>query len=136
MRPALIQRLRAWTQLLDQRLGRRHWFQHVPLALLLGRGGLWILNGRFGRRLEPICARPDGGRFPPESQVVAFPANWRRHGYHGPWPAVALASGLGDGGPASCHWGSEHTINRAFALRLCWCISHYYCGTAICLAAL
>ena len=103
MRPALIQRLRAWTQLLDQRLGGRHWFQHVPLALLLGRGGLWILNARFGRRLEPICARPDGGRFPPESQVVAFPANWRRHGYHGPWPAVALASGLGDGGPATVH---------------------------------
>jgi hypothetical protein len=24
------------------------WFPHVPLALLLGLGGLWILNARFG----------------------------------------------------------------------------------------
>jgi voltage-gated potassium channel len=48
MRLALIQRLRAWTQLLDQRIGGRHWFPHVPLALLLGLGGLWILNARFG----------------------------------------------------------------------------------------
>ena len=48
MRLAFIQRLRARTQRLHQRLGGRHWFPHVPLALLLGLGGLWILNARFG----------------------------------------------------------------------------------------
>jgi hypothetical protein len=48
MRLAFTERLRAWTQLLDKRLGGRHWFPHVPLALLLGLGGLWILNARFG----------------------------------------------------------------------------------------
>ena len=48
MKLAFTERLRAWTQLLDKRLGGRHWFPHVPLALLLGLGGLWILNARFG----------------------------------------------------------------------------------------
>lgn len=48
MRLAFTERLRAWTQLLDKRLGGRHWFPHLPLALLLGLGGLWILNARFG----------------------------------------------------------------------------------------
>ncbi len=48
MRLAFIQRLRARTQRLHYRLGGRHWFPHVPLALLLGLGGLWILNARFG----------------------------------------------------------------------------------------
>ena len=47
MRLAFIQRLRAWTQRLYHRLGGRHWFPHVPLALLLGLGGLWILNARL-----------------------------------------------------------------------------------------
>src|ERR1700689_2624588 len=45
---AFIERFRAWTQRLNHRLGGRHWFPHVPLALLLSLGGLWILNARFG----------------------------------------------------------------------------------------
>ena len=48
MRLAFIQHLRAQTQRLHRRLGGRHWFPHVPLALLLGLGGVWILNARFG----------------------------------------------------------------------------------------
>lgn len=45
---AFIARLRAWTQHLNHRFGGRHWFPHMPLALLLGLGGLLILNARFG----------------------------------------------------------------------------------------
>jgi voltage-gated potassium channel len=48
MRLAFIQHLRAQTQRLHHRLGGRHWFPHVPLALFLGLGGVWILNARFG----------------------------------------------------------------------------------------
>src|SRR5580698_7963265 len=65
------------------------------------------------RRLEPICAGADAGRLPPEPQAAAFSADRWRHGYHGARPAVALASGLGDGSSARCYRGSEHVISRA-----------------------
>src|SRR6201999_626789 len=48
MRLAFVRRRRAWIQRLRHRLGGRHWFPNVPLALLLGLGGLWILNARLG----------------------------------------------------------------------------------------
>jgi voltage-gated potassium channel len=48
MKRAFIECLRARTQGLHDLLGGRHWFPHVPLALLLVLGGLWLLNPRFG----------------------------------------------------------------------------------------
>src|SRR5580704_1527353 len=48
MRLAFIQRLRARTQRLHQRLGGRRLIKKMPLALFLGLGGVWILNARFG----------------------------------------------------------------------------------------
>lgn len=44
-----IHRLRARSQKLHQRLRARYWFPHVPLALLLGVGGVWLLRVSFGR---------------------------------------------------------------------------------------
>src|SRR5665213_2277500 len=41
-------RLRARFQSVHHLLGGRYWFPHVPLALLLGLGGLWLLRASFG----------------------------------------------------------------------------------------
>lgn len=48
MRVPFLQRLRARFQLLHKRAGGRHWFPHVPLALMLIAGGAWMLHVRFG----------------------------------------------------------------------------------------
>lgn len=45
---AAISRLRARAQWLNHRLGGRHWIPHVPLALLVGLGGLWLLRSELG----------------------------------------------------------------------------------------
>ncbi len=43
-----IHRLRARFQRLHHMFGGRYWFPHVPLALLLGLGGFWLLRASFG----------------------------------------------------------------------------------------
>ena len=48
MRLPLPQRWRARYQRLHHQTGGRHWFPHVPLALMLIGGGAWILHVRFG----------------------------------------------------------------------------------------
>lgn len=48
MRIAFAQRARARFQRLHKAAGGRHWFPHVPLALLLVAGGAWLLHARFG----------------------------------------------------------------------------------------
>lgn len=45
---APIQRLRAQLQRLHHAMRGRHWFPHLPLALLLGLGGLWLLRTDLG----------------------------------------------------------------------------------------
>jgi voltage-gated potassium channel len=45
---APIRRLRAQLQRLHHATRGRHWFPHVPLALLLGLGGLWLLRADLG----------------------------------------------------------------------------------------
>ncbi|HEU4856414.1 MAG TPA: voltage-gated potassium channel protein [Rhodanobacteraceae bacterium] len=50
MLPSPTQRLRNRVQQLHQRIGGRHWFPHVPLAVLLGLGGFWLLQDELGRR--------------------------------------------------------------------------------------
>lgn len=47
MNPLLHPRLRARYQRLHHHYGRA-WFPHVPLALLLSAGGVWMLHARFG----------------------------------------------------------------------------------------
>ncbi len=44
----LRQRLRAQLQRLHLLVGGRYWFPHVPLALLLGLGGIWLLKADLG----------------------------------------------------------------------------------------
>ena len=39
------------------RLGGRYWFPQAPLALLLGAGGVWLLQIDLGRQWEPILHR-------------------------------------------------------------------------------
>lgn len=53
--PASLPRTRI--QRLHQRIGGRHWFPHVPLAILLALGGFWLLQsdlGEHGRRLTDL----------------------------------------------------------------------------------
>lgn len=42
------QRLRLLRQRVYRLLGGRYWFPHVPLALMLGLAGYWVLEGSFG----------------------------------------------------------------------------------------
>lgn len=49
---SLLDRLRARWQKLVHLLRMRYWFPHVPLALLLGLGGWWVLASRFGNHWE------------------------------------------------------------------------------------
>ena len=57
MTSTFLQRVRARTQRLHHGLGGHYWFPHVPLALLLGLGGLWLLRTSFGTHwLEYIQA--------------------------------------------------------------------------------
>lgn len=48
MIPTFFQRTRARVQRLHHVVRGRYWFPHVPLALLLLGGSLWLLNARFG----------------------------------------------------------------------------------------
>lgn len=48
MTSTLIQRLRARSQRIYRLLRGHYWFPQVPLALLLGLGGLWLLRASFG----------------------------------------------------------------------------------------
>lgn len=52
MTQSSIRRFRARVQRLNQLLAGHYWFPHVPLALLLGLGGLWILRNSFGAHWE------------------------------------------------------------------------------------
>lgn len=49
----LIQRIRARLQRLNHLLRGRYWFPHIPLALLVASGGLWMLHARFGSDWRP-----------------------------------------------------------------------------------
>ena len=57
MLPRPTQLLRNRLQLLHQRIGGRHWFPHVPLAILLGLGGFWLLQSEMGRHWRLIIAQ-------------------------------------------------------------------------------
>ena len=54
MLPSPTQLLRNRIQQLHQRIGARHWFPHVPLAVLLGLGGFWLLQTDLGRQWRHI----------------------------------------------------------------------------------
>jgi voltage-gated potassium channel len=61
MQPSPTQLLRNRLQELHKRIGGEHWFPHVPLAILLGLGGLWLLQADLGRHWQDIVARLLGG---------------------------------------------------------------------------
>lgn len=46
--------VRVRLQRLNHFLGGRYWFPHVPLALLLAAGGVWLLNSELGTRWQPL----------------------------------------------------------------------------------
>src|SRR5574337_1248372 len=52
--PSPPQILRNRLQLLNERIGGRHWFPQVPLAILLGLGGFWLLQADLGRHWRQI----------------------------------------------------------------------------------
>ncbi|MGH8117694.1 MAG: voltage-gated potassium channel protein [Rhodanobacteraceae bacterium] len=54
MLPSPTQVVRNRVQQLHKRIGGRHWFPHVPLAILLGLGGFWLLHSELGRRWRHI----------------------------------------------------------------------------------
>lgn len=54
MLPSPTQFLRNRIQQLHQRIGGRHWFPHVPLAILLALGGIWLLQTDLGSQWRSI----------------------------------------------------------------------------------
>ncbi len=44
-------------QRLHQRVGGRHWFPHVPLAILLAVGGFWLLQNDLGQQWQSVLAQ-------------------------------------------------------------------------------
>ena len=54
MLPSPTQNLRNRMQQLHQRIGGRHWFPQVPLAILLGLGGFWLLQSELGRHWRHV----------------------------------------------------------------------------------
>lgn len=68
MNLAPIQLLRAQVQRLHHVLGGRYWFPHIPLALLLALGGLWLLQTDLGanwRNHLQIILSSGGAGLPP-----------------------------------------------------------------------
>lgn len=57
MLPSPTNLLRNRLQRLHKRLGGPHWFPHVPLAILLAFGGLWLLQTGLGSQWRTILAQ-------------------------------------------------------------------------------
>lgn len=57
MLPSPTNLLRNRLQRLHKRLGGPHWFPHVPLAILLAFGGLWLLQTDLGSQWRTILAQ-------------------------------------------------------------------------------
>lgn len=58
-----IERLRTAWHVLQRRLGFRYWFPHVPLALLLLIGGVWLLRDDVGSHWQHYFAQIARGTF-------------------------------------------------------------------------
>ncbi|MGH8190166.1 MAG: voltage-gated potassium channel protein [Rhodanobacteraceae bacterium] len=54
MLPSPTNLLRNRLQQLHKRIGGPHWFPHVPMAMLLALGGLWLLQADLGRQWRAI----------------------------------------------------------------------------------
>ncbi len=63
MRLLIPQQWRTRFQRFHHRTGGRHWFPHVPLALLLIAGGAWILHVTFGWDWAPYFRAMAQGEF-------------------------------------------------------------------------
>lgn len=57
------QHLRNRVRELHRRIGGRYWFPHVPLALLLAGGGVWLLHSDLGRHWHPVIEQLLAGEF-------------------------------------------------------------------------
>jgi len=57
MLPNPAQLLRNRMQQVHQRVGGRHWFPHVPLAILLALGGFWLLQNDLGQHWRSVLAQ-------------------------------------------------------------------------------
>jgi voltage-gated potassium channel len=57
MLPSPAQLLRNRMQQFHQRVGGRHWFPHVPLAILLALGGFWLLQNDLGRQWQSVLVQ-------------------------------------------------------------------------------
>ena len=57
MLPSSTNLLRNRIQQLHQRVGGPQWFPHVPLAILMALGGLWLLQTDLGSQWRPILAQ-------------------------------------------------------------------------------
>ena len=55
-KPSASQFLRIQLQRVHHLARGRLWFPHVPLALLLGAGGLWLLQSELGSTWQPLLA--------------------------------------------------------------------------------
>lgn len=62
LRFSAVQRARIGAQRLHQWLRGPLWFPHVPLALLLALGGIWLLQVDLGARLQPFLRELFDGR--------------------------------------------------------------------------
>lgn len=57
MLPSPARILRNRIQQFHQRVGGRHWFPHVPLAILLALGGFWLLQNDLGRQWRSVLVQ-------------------------------------------------------------------------------
>ena len=55
--------LRTRFQRLHRLMGGRYWFPHVPLAILLGLGGFWLLRSSFGAHWVSYAKSVVSGEF-------------------------------------------------------------------------
>ena len=55
MTSTFMKRVHARSQRLNHALRGHYWFPHVPLSLLLGLAGYWLLRASFGSHGRTIC---------------------------------------------------------------------------------
>jgi len=79
-----------------------------------GTGRAMVVADEFRDTLAGIYPGIGGAEGQPKAEPLASSADRRWHVHDVPGLALALASGLGDGGAAGCHRSGQHGVHRAW----------------------
>lgn len=127
MLPSPTNFLRNRIQQLHKRVGGRHWFPHVPLALLLAVGGVWLLQTDLGRQwratLNQLLAGGQGlhpGLLPPlligiGMVIMAAGLLWRSRLA---WTMALILAAVGAASMLFGHHARAHLLLGYFILML------------------